>query len=102
MAPVRGVLAGSSVSVRCWAEEVTGCSPGVQPGNGSARAVVRVYAVAATKRLLDVWAETTMGRTWDDFLKMTQLETEAVVGRGHRAGTVGSGEGQDTGLPAGA
>ena len=53
--------------------------PGVLPGNGSARALVRVHAVAAAKRLLDVWAETTMGRTWDDFLQMTQLETEAEV-----------------------
>ena len=54
-------------------------APKVQPNDGSARALVRVCAVAATKRLLDVWAETTMGRTWDDFLKMTQLETEAKV-----------------------
>ena len=29
--------------------------------------------------LLDVWAETTMGRTWDAFLKVTQLEKETKV-----------------------
>ena len=53
--------------------------PGVPAGDGSARALIRKCATATAKVLLDVWAETTMGRKWDAFLKVTQLEKEAKV-----------------------